>query len=216
MKHFSLKKRYYTLFLSLFSVAILSSCATLTRFEATNVQTGLASWYGPKFHGKMTSSGEKYNMYQLTAAHQTLPFGAYVKITNRLNGKSVRVRINDRGPFIKGRIIDLSYAAAKVIDMIGPGVVPVRVEILSHIKPSDLKPSYCVQAGAFLSKKNAHRVKRKLSVDYGKVYIVKHKKGEKTYYQVRIRARNLKSAEKIAKRLRKKGYRALPLSVSSL
>lgn len=181
-----------------------------------NVQTGLASWYGPKFHGKMTSCGERYNMYDLTAAHRTLPFGIYVKVTNKINGKSVRVRINDRGPFIKGRIIDLSYAAARAIDMIGSGIVPVRVEILGNVAVSDLKPRYFVQAGAFLSKKRALKLKRSLRIDYRKVIIETYEKENQTYYRVRIKARNLRSAEKIAKRLRKKGYEAMPLSSSSL
>ncbi len=94
-------------------------------------EVGMASWYGKKFHGKKTASGERFNMYALTAAHKTLPFDARVKVTNLSNKKSVKVRINDRGPWTKGRIIDLSYGAARKIDMIDKGVVKVRVEILS-------------------------------------------------------------------------------------
>ena len=106
------------------------SCARKEYFPPPDAQTGLASWYGPKFHGKTTSSREIYNMYDMTAAHRALPFGTHVMVTNLDNGKSVVVRINDRGPFIKGRIIDLSFAAAKVLDMIGSGVVPVIIEVL--------------------------------------------------------------------------------------
>ena len=91
---------------------------------------GNASWYGPDFHGKLTSNGETYNMYDMTAAHKTLPMNTIVKVTNKRNGKSVVVRINDRGPFIATRIIDLSKTAAGKIDMIGAGTAPVMIEVL--------------------------------------------------------------------------------------
>jgi len=97
---------------------------------AAGEQRGIASWYGRKFHGRPTASGERYDMHALTAAHPSLPFGTVVEVTNLTNGKSVRVRINDRGPFLKGRVIDLSYAAARVIDMIGPGTVPVLIRLV--------------------------------------------------------------------------------------
>lgn len=91
---------------------------------------GNASWYGPKFHGKFTSNGERYNMWAMTAAHKTLPMNTIVKVTNRRNGRSTVVRINDRGPFVATRIIDLSKSAAKKIDMVGTGTAPVSIEIL--------------------------------------------------------------------------------------
>ncbi len=91
---------------------------------------GRASWYGPNFHGKLTSNGEHYNMYDFTAAHKTLPMNTILRVTNLNNGKSVRVRINDRGPFVNNRIIDLSKAAASKIDMIGTGTAPVKLEVL--------------------------------------------------------------------------------------
>jgi len=93
-------------------------------------QTGIASWYGPRFHGRQTASGEIYDQYDLTAAHQTLPHGTQVRVTNLTNGRDVLVRINDRGPFVDDRIIDLSYTAAQRIEMIGPGTAPVRLEVL--------------------------------------------------------------------------------------
>lgn len=92
---------------------------------------GIASWYGPEFYGRRTASGEVYTGNDLTAAHNYLPLNTYVKVINLENGKSVMVRINDRGPFVKGRIIDLSYAAAKKIDMIEKGTAPVRLRIIS-------------------------------------------------------------------------------------
>jgi rare lipoprotein A (peptidoglycan hydrolase) len=95
------------------------------------METGLASWYGPKFHGKLTASGEVFNQEKFTAAHPTLPWGSRVKVTNLDNGKSVDVRINDRGPFGRGRIIDLSRAAARALGMVGRGITTVRVEWVS-------------------------------------------------------------------------------------
>ncbi|HUH41659.1 MAG TPA: septal ring lytic transglycosylase RlpA family protein [Sulfurimonas sp.] len=102
---------------------------------------GFASWYGPDFHGKLTSNGETYNMYDMTAAHKTLPMNTIVKVTNLRNRKSVVVRINDRGPFIERRIIDLSNTAAKKIDMLGAGTAPVKVEVLGfHSKDKRYTP----------------------------------------------------------------------------
>jgi rare lipoprotein A len=93
-------------------------------------EQGIASWYGPGFHGRRTASGEIYDQFDLTAAHQTLPHGTRVRVVNLTNGRAVLVRINDRGPFVDDRIIDLSYAAARQLDMIGPGTVPVRLEVV--------------------------------------------------------------------------------------
>ena len=93
--------------------------------------TGLASWYGKKFHGRLTASGERYDMAALTAAHQTLPFGSRVRVTNLANGRSVVVVINDRGPFAKDRLIDLSHAAAKKLGIVNDGVAEVRVDVLA-------------------------------------------------------------------------------------
>jgi rare lipoprotein A len=105
--------------------------------ESTTVETGLASWYGPGFHGKLTASGEVFNQEKFTAAHRTLPWGSRVKVTNLANGKSVNVRINDRGPFGKGRVIDVSRAAARVLGIVGSGIATVRVESLSDSHKSN-------------------------------------------------------------------------------
>jgi rare lipoprotein A len=91
---------------------------------------GLASWYGPNYHGRITASGERYNMLGLTAAHRTLPFNTYVRVHNLVNGRSLVVRINDRGPFVHGRIIDLSYTAAKILNLPETGAMKVRLEVL--------------------------------------------------------------------------------------
>jgi rare lipoprotein A len=115
MSNILLKKQ--RLLYILCSILLLTCCTGKNYFRSGNIQKGLASWYGPDFHGKLTSNREIYNMHALTAAHKTLPFGTYVRVTNLNNGKSVVVRINDRGPFIKGRIIDLSYAAARKLGL---------------------------------------------------------------------------------------------------
>src|SRR5215510_14489257 len=94
------------------------------------VQVGIASWYGPGFHGNRTANGEIYDQFDLTAAHPSLPLGTRAIVTNLSNGRSVEVRINDRGPFVGGRAIDLSYGAARVIQMVGPGTATVRIEVI--------------------------------------------------------------------------------------
>ncbi len=114
-------------------MALNTSCAGRRAAGGSYVEEGIASWYGPKFHGRRTASGEVFDMYQLTAAHRWLPFGTLVRVTNLENGLSVVVRINDRGPFVKGRIIDLSYAAAKRIRMLRQNA-RVRVEVLKWPK----------------------------------------------------------------------------------
>ena len=111
------------------AVLFLSACSSHKTSPDTNI-SGKASWYGARHHGKQTASGERFNQHALTAAHRSLAFGTRVKVTNTLNNKSVTVRVNDRGPYSKGRVIDLSRAAANKIDMINSGVVPVRVHVL--------------------------------------------------------------------------------------
>ena len=105
--------------------------------QPTMVETGLASWYGRGFHGKLTASGEVFNQEKFTAAHRTLPWGSRVKVTNLTNGKSVEVRINDRGPFGKGRIIDVSRAAARILGLVASGIASVRVERLADSEQSN-------------------------------------------------------------------------------
>jgi rare lipoprotein A len=185
----------------------LTSCAGKSYFRSGNIQKGIASWYGPDFHGKLTSNQEIYNMHALTAAHKTLPFGAYVRVKNLNNGKSVVVRINDRGPFVKGRIIDLSYAAAKKLGLDITGVAPVKVKVLKQYSPKKSSQKFSIQVGSFSSKKNAKILKKKLQKNYRNVYISKLRAPSNTYYRVRIKARSVKSAEKIAKKLMKQGYK---------
>jgi len=120
---------------------------------------GLASWYGGKFHGRVTSSGEIFDTNELTAAHKTLPFGTMVKVTSFDNGRSVVVKINDRGPFVEGRIIDLSRAAADQIGMVGTGVARVSLTIVAFATDAEL---YAIQVGAFVNQANAQKVRDSL------------------------------------------------------
>jgi len=122
-------------------------------------EKGIASWYGDDFHKKRTSSGEKYDMYAMTAAHKTLPLPSYVKVTNLKNGRHVVVKVNDRGPFHGNRIIDLSYAAAAELEFISEGTAPVKIETLGHKLKSAF---YFLQAGAFRSKPLAENFQKKL------------------------------------------------------
>lgn len=103
---------------------------TVAKQERKNKKVGFASFYSKQHHGRKTASGEKFNMFNLTAAHKTLPFGTRIRVTNIKNGKSVCVTINDRGPFIKGRIIDLSFGAAKKLDMVKTGTAKISYEII--------------------------------------------------------------------------------------
>ncbi|CAA6809955.1 MAG: Rare lipoprotein A precursor [uncultured Sulfurovum sp.] len=121
MKKYLNKYLIFTLIFALFTTA----CSQ----RSPNLEVGNGSWYGEKYHGRTTANGETYNMYALTAAHKTLPFNTMVKVTNLKNNRSIIVRINDRGPFVRGRIIDLSYGAAKALDYITDGVVKLRVEV---------------------------------------------------------------------------------------
>ncbi len=128
-------------------------------------ESGVASWYGNKFHGKKTSNGEIYDMYAMTAAHKTLPLPSYVRVTNLRNNRSVIVRINDRGPFHKGRIIDLSYVAAKKLDITNAGTAPVEVTAITSAETysNTTQQDYvAVQVGAFSIKQSAERVSKQI------------------------------------------------------
>lgn len=190
-------------------IAFLSSCTRISYFPSGNVQVGLASWYGQDFHGKVTSNKEIYNMYDMTAAHKSLPFHSFVKVTNLKNKKSVTVRINDRGPFIKGRIIDLSYAAARNLDMIVQGVVPVRVEIIKKVSPKKSSQKYFVLVGSFLIKDNAKVLLKNLQKKYRKVSISLYKTRGQIYQRVIINVKSLKEAEETLQKLHTDGYSAL-------
>jgi len=185
-------------------------------------QRGKASWYGRKFHGRKTASGEIYNMYAMTAAHKTLPLGTYVRVHNLKNNRKIDVRINDRGPFIRGRIIDLSYTAAKKLGIVGSGTAPVEIVALgaaskpkaagstgpSYVPVNYQEGSFTIQIGAFSNRKNAERLKRKLNRSYKNVHITTYYDGYDTFYRVRVgKCSTLKDAEAYEKIIIKKGYK---------
>lgn len=165
------------------------------------VETGIASWYGNPYHGRRTANGEVYDMEQMTAAHRTLPFNTQVRVTNLGNRKSVEVRITDRGPFIDGRIIDLSRVAARTIDMIGPGTARVRVETLGAARLAGDGP-YGVQAGVFGSRESAERMKRSLEKQMKPVKVVERRGSPRTYRVIVGKKKTAEEAEALAAQLR--------------
>jgi rare lipoprotein A len=185
-------------------------------------QRGMASWYGRKFHGKKTSNGEIYDMNAMTAAHKTLPMGTLVRVVNEENSREARVRINDRGPFVKGRIIDVSYAAAKRLGLIGPGIAPVRIEVLGD-NPLPVSPAagsasrgegslasggeYAIQVGSFSIRENARRLARKLEKQTGVASILQEQVGNTSYFRVMTgRYTTLDAAERARSSFEREGY----------
>jgi rare lipoprotein A len=165
-------------------------------------ETGEASWYGVPFHGRQASNGEIYDMNKLTAAHRTLPFETMVRVTNEKNGKSIVVRITDRGPFVNNRIIDLSYAAAREIDSIGLGVVPVRLEVLS----TGMNPEagfFTIQVGSFRERANAERLRERLSAVYSPTFVKRYDTNSGTFYRVHVgKVSGEEAAKEFGERLR--------------
>ncbi len=165
------------------------------------VEQGVASWYGVPFHGHRTSNGEIYNMYELTAAHRTLPFDSVVRVTNLSNGKHAEVRINDRGPFVANRVIDLSLAAARALDMVGTGTSPVKIELLSG--PSPQSGFFAVQVGAFSVRENAERLRARLLARYGTIAIEQYDSPTGILFRVRVgRLPSEEAARQMAEQLR--------------
>ncbi|MBK7103768.1 MAG: septal ring lytic transglycosylase RlpA family protein [Ignavibacteriae bacterium] len=161
----SIFHKFLIIIISLYIISCSSSkeFSEFRDVEGILIEDGIASWYGKEFHGKSTANGETYDKNDFTAAHRTLPFGSIVRVTNSENNKSVIVRINDRGPFAKNRIIDLSQKAAQKIEMISSGSAKVELRLLSKSSnskmPNDLKvPNYSVQVGSFKNKNEALKV----------------------------------------------------------
>lgn len=184
-------------------------------------QRGIASWYGEDFHGKRTSNGEIYDMHALTAAHKTLPLGTYLRVTNLDNDHTVIVKINDRGPFVKGRIVDLSYRAAQEIDIVETGTAPVEIEALGKLKETVVDGKveqtyvpgnyyvgeFTIQVGAFTEKTNATSLLKQLTAQYNNAYIAVHTTETATFYRVRVaRFATLEKARQIEQKLRQNGY----------
>lgn len=156
--------------------------------QVTSVE-GVASWYGPGFQGHHTSSGAVYDQEDLTAASTLFPLGTHLLVTNLANSRAVEVIVNDHGPYVKGRQIDLSHKAAKVLGVIGPGTARVRMEVLATPAGGPaIGERFFVQVGSFADSSNAHRMQRRLAASYPDVRVETAEAGASTYYRVRMGA----------------------------
>ncbi len=210
---------HLTVYVLLFTAV---SCAP-TKYDVQQGKTAkfflVASWYGPDFQGKPTSSGEIFDMNALTCAHKEYPFGTKLKVTNTSNNKSVECIVNDRGPFIKGRDIDLSYAAAKQIDLVGPGIASVQIEVQGRdasyirtvkVQSTDKRGPFAIQVGAFSESVNAVRLKVSLRLKYANAYIQEAEVKGITWYRVRVgNFDQFSQAMEAAQQLGQEGYPAL-------
>lgn len=183
-------------------------------------ENGIASWYGKKFHGRKTANGEIYNMYAMTAAHKTLPMNTWVRVYNLENNRRIDVRINDRGPFVTGRIVDLSYTGAKKLGMADQGTAKVKLVALGRAtaySPTTSQPTgyapvdyykgdFTIQVGAFQVKENALKFRDKLARRFTNAHVVTFTDWRGTFYRVRImKYTNLKDAERFALKYEKAG-----------
>ena len=187
------------------------------------VQTGVASWYGRPFHGRKTSNGETYNMYKRSAAHKTLPMGTNVLVTNLDNGRETTLRINDRGPFVRGRIIDLSYQATKELGVVKKGTARVRIAALGEAVAGSGKQTapkflphqdfnqgnFYIQVGAFTKQSNANRLQTKLSKQGYQVSTSSYTNKQGTHFtRIRIDAgHDLRQAKKLVAKIRQQGHK---------
>lgn len=193
------------------------------RTDAKNYrERGVASWYGKKFHGRRTSSGERYDMYAMSAAHKTLPIPSYVRVRNLRNGKTTVVRVNDRGPFLHNRLIDLSYAAAAKLDIVASGTGLVEIESIEFdtpaavaeaapaptpISPPAAAPEIFIQVGAYVERDNAERMRSGLyRAGFSGVHISTHP-DQVTLYRVRVGPlANVEESDDLLRRLLERGF----------
>jgi rare lipoprotein A len=188
-------------------------------------ETGIASWYGKPFHGRKTANGEIFNMYKDSAAHKTLPLDTWVRVLNLENKKSFNVRINDRGPFVADRIIDLSYSAAKKLGIAVSGTARVKITVLGArvqapdkseharvqtvINENYYNQTYSIQVGAFTGKKNAEKLRRELAKTYENAHIVSFYYGNQTWHRVRVcKSSTLEQAAKDKERMIRAGFKS--------
>jgi len=203
----------------------------------SRVQIGMASWYGRPFHGRPTASGEIYDMYQATAAHLTAPLGTHAVVTNLENGQTVRVRINDRGPHKRNRILDLSYSAAQQLDMVRPGSARVKVEFLQdapapaqlaatprdaapeppHAGPAAPLPAvrpFVIQVGAYHDHHNAMRAHQTLTTVYPNVWIAMTPESWQPLHRVRLGPfQNRQEVDRVVREVRARGYAAVIIAL---
>lgn len=204
--------------------SVLGRTYTVLPTASGYVERGIASWYGVKFHGRLTSSREPYDIYQMTAAHKTLPLPSYVRVTNLETGKALTVRVNDRGPFHENRIIDLSYAAAVQlgIQAKGTGLVEVRAIDPAHpeqdstaVRPSIGLHRVYVQVGAYNDRDNARRMKNRLEeLGFNDVFLDRVLSGGHVLHRVRIGpARDTAAADALTARLARHGLTSVNISI---
>jgi len=199
--------KYLFLLAVIFFLSSCSSIKKVTKYNNTEghlIETGIASWYGPNFDGKLTANGETFDMRKLTAAHRTLPFDSIIKVINKSNKHSVIVRINDRGPYAKNRIIDLSKRAAEKIGLISKGFTEVDLILLSASKlPNNLKvPHYTLQIGSYKTYNEAVKISSK----FNNARVIKTLLNRQIYYRVYIGFfTNKLEVEKLKKSLQKEG-----------
>ena len=199
-------------------VALTAACTTArapvrpTPAVVGAEERGLASWYGHPYHGRRTSNGEVYDMNAMTAAHRTLPFHTWLHVENLNTGQTARVRVNDRGPFVDGRVLDVSHAAGLVLGVVGPGVVPVRLRVIAPPAGAAAPPGYVIQVGAFADEAGAAALQRTLA-EAGFESRVVRADGGRDVYRVRTRAFPTRAeADAQAARLAGRGYRAIVVS----
>jgi rare lipoprotein A len=177
-----------------------------------STESGVASWYGPPYHGRRAANGEVYDMEKLTAAHRTLPFDTWVRVRNLSNDKQVEVRIQDRGPFIRGRIIDLSKAAAREIEMLGPGTAKVKLTIIKPPPRREIERQpelFTVQVGAFRDRSRAEGIRNTMESRFGEARIVERTADGVVYRVLVGREEEQAKAEALAERIRASGTSAL-------
>ncbi len=193
--------RIYTLLIAV----TVAGCAVLPgpskEYKVGYQEKGVASWYGEPFHGRRTANGEIYDMFGMTAAHRLMPLGTSMQVKNLNNDRTVTVRVNDRGPFVRGRILDLSYQAAHDLDMVRSGTAPIKLRV---IEISQKKTGlFTIQVGSFAVKESAGKLLRKLRGRYDDVFMNQSRIGNKTYYRVRVgKFSDVRLARKTARKLR--------------
>src|SRR5262245_59180391 len=193
---------------------LLTGCAKKVKIaKAPKIgsnETGIASWYGYPYHGRRAANGEIYDMEKLTAAHRTFPFDTWVRVTNLSNDRTVDVRIQDRGPFVKGRIIDLSHAAAREIDLLGVGITKVRLTVIAAPKNIvNQRELYAVQVGAFKDRKRAVALSEEMHQQYGFVRVIERGADPPVYRVVVGEYETMEQAQTTADQIRVGGRTSL-------
>ncbi|MFQ5588020.1 MAG: septal ring lytic transglycosylase RlpA family protein [Nitrospiria bacterium] len=173
--------------------ALFAACAVPLKQKPHRIgyrETGLASWYGKDFHGRTTASGEIYDMFDVSAAHRSLPMGSLLLVTDVETGNRIKVRVNDRGPFVQGRILDLSYGAARLLGFVDRGITKVELEVIGRapifLPASRIEKAFFVQLGSYQVQENALRLKAQVARFYPDVTVKSVQTGDGSLYRVRM------------------------------